>query len=286
MIFIDQHTHSQFSPDSRMDIDSAIKKIDEINLGYSHKTNGKSLSIGGIAFTDHLDLEAPRSNGKFNFNVAEQQREIELNRLKIESYNSQNQIKIYKGIEVGLQLCCIKDSLDFIHQYNFDVVIGSVHFIDGLDPFVGSYFLDKGYKSAFGRALEVIYQNIVAFKDFDILGHFDYVTRYSPYDVKDMKYKDFGDYLDPILKFLAENGKALEINTKSYSKHKNGHLQELDPNILKRFKELGGEFITLGSDAHSVERIGENFEKFATIAAECGFKKLTYFEKRKPHLIG
>ena len=116
-----------------------------------------------------------------------------------------------------------------------------------------------------------------------MIGHFDYVARYAPYEVRDVRYADFPDILDTLLRFMAQEGKALEINTKTYDMH-GDHLQVLDENILRRFKELGGEFVTLGSDSHSASRLTEKFEDFAHICRNCGFEKLTYFEDRRPVL--
>jgi histidinol-phosphatase (PHP family) len=80
---------------------------------------------------------------------------------------------------------------------------------------------------------------------------------------------------------LAQEGKAIEINTKTYRNHK-GYTPTLDTEILKRFRELGGECISLGSDSHEEWRLGENFERFAEVVKNCGFKRLVYFKERKP----
>lgn len=301
MFFYDTHIHSQFSPDSRLTIDEAVNIAKQQNLHYSQSLNRPNslpdlcnlshgqkgndsqsgrYAIRGVSFTDHLDLDAPRNNGRFLFDIKEQQKGI----LKLENEINDSTISLLKGIEVGLQPHSIQHSKEYISQHNFDIIIASLHFIDGKDPYIGGYFDDKNYHQAFSRALELIYQTCSQFENFDVVGHFDYVARYSPYDVYNITYSQFGDYLDPILKYLAQNGKALEVNTKTYSLHPNGHIQELDTAILKRFKEIGGELITLGSDAHSYSRIGDKFDYFWDIIHSCGFNYLTYFKNRKPIL--
>lgn len=263
--FVDTHNHSQFSPDSS----ATVLTLAE---------HARSLGAAGITITDHIDLDAPREKDKFLFSIAEQQAEIE----RVAKIMG-GDFKVLKGIELGLQPESVEHTRQFVQGYSFDQVVASVHFVDGLDPYLGTYYEDKDYHEAFGRMLEVIYQTARDFEDFDVIGHFDYVARYAPYEVKDIWYEDFPDHLDTLLKFLAREGKALEINTKTYAWH-GVHLQVLDLNILRRFRELGGEFVTLGSDSHDDKRVCENFEKYASILEDCGFEYLTYFENRKPVL--
>lgn len=116
------------------------------------------------------------------------------------------------------------------------------------------------------------------------MGHYDYVTRYAPYPECSILYKDFPDILDSMLRYLAENGKALEINTKTYQDFK-GRTPVLDKNILMRYRELGGEIISLGSDSHDADRVGFNFERAAALVSRCGFRYLAHFDKRKPVML-
>ncbi len=235
------------------------------------------LKLKGIAITDHYDIDAPNRESEFSFDPIEQQAEIE--RLSVELCNG-NQLEILKGIELGLQQCSLKKIKDFASNYKFDTIIASVHFIDGLDPYHQSYYEGKDYIKAYSRALETIVINATKYADFDILGHFDYITRYRDYPVREIRYQQFSDYLDPLLKFLAREGKALEVNTNTYRTRFNG-CPNLDINILKRFKELKGEAISLGSDAHECNRIAENFELYSNLIKSCGFKYLAYYKDRK-----
>ncbi len=287
MKFYDQHSHTVFSPDARttvLEVAEHIlkcrnKKVSE-NSAEGVLLKSDAGLVAGIAFTDHLDLEPPIHPLRFKFDISDQQAEIQ--RVQKIINEQGDKLSLFRGVEVGLQPHSIKLSKEYIEPYRFDVVIASLHFIDGLDPYRGTYFEDKDYKQAFSHAYEVMYKTVTAFEEFDILGHFDYVARYSPYTVQDIFYKDFPDELDALLKYLAENGKALEINTKTYALHPNRHIQILDTNILARFKEFGGELITLGSDAHTAQRIGEHFEYYWEVVKSVGFTHLAYFENRKP----
>lgn len=265
--FVDTHTHSQFSPDSKATVEDLLLQA-------------KKCGAAGVCITDHLDLDAPRDPGLFVFDIKTQQEEIKDKNLQIFPDGS---CKVLKGIEIGLTPENLAHSNDYVAGHSFDQIIASIHFVDGKDPYYGTYYQDKDFRRAYGRVLELAFRMAKEFRDFDIMGHFDFVARYAPYQVRDIRYKDFPDELDSLLKFLAQEGKALEINTKTYDWQRD-HLQVLDKDVLRRFKELGGEFVTLGSDSHSADRICDKFEIFAEICRECGFARLTYFENRKPVL--
>ncbi|PKO96129.1 MAG: histidinol phosphate phosphatase [Bacteroidetes bacterium HGW-Bacteroidetes-7] len=259
--YVDTHTHSSYSPDSRMSIAEAAE--------YAF-ANG----LAGITFTDHLDLKAPGDNLKFAFDPAEQQAEIY-------EVAKQSSIKLLTGIEIGLQPCNLVEIKDFLSTFSFDTIIASIHFVDGVDPYEGQYYEGKTEKEAYGRYLEIMAEMVVAYPDFDILGHYDYIARYAPYKTRTIHYRDFADILDTIFRSLIYNGKSLEINTNTY-RLRNGAIPVLDRDILLRYRELGGEIITLGSDAHSKERLGEEFENFRAVLKNMGYKYVVNYEKRKP----
>ncbi len=263
MILFDNHNHSNFSPDSHV-------AIEDIAVSATEK------GLKGVAITDHYDIDAPDRDSEFIFNPIAQQQEIDRVR-------AISPITILKGIEVGLQPNSLEKISNFTKQYSFDTVIASIHFVDGTDPYYGTFYVGKTAKEAFSRTLEVMYQTAVAYKDFDILGHYDYVVRYAPYpnEERNLTMKEYGEYFEPLLAFLAQNGKTMEVNTKTYMNH-NGHTPTLDLNILKRFRELGGEAISLGSDSHDIARQGDNFKTFLPLIKSCGFKYLVYYKERKP----
>ena len=270
MKFFDNHNHSTFSPDSTASVAELIAAAMEKGMG-------------GIAITDHYDIDAPSRDQEFFFDPAKQQAEIDRVTIEMAPQIQQTGFQVMKGIEVGLQPASMEKIKGFTSQYKFDTVIASIHFVDGTDPYMGTYYTDKDYRKAFINTLEVMYSTAQDYRDFDILGHYDYVARYSPYGpgCRDITMAEFGDWLEPILKFLAHEGKTMEINTKTYKNHK-GYVPLLDTAILKRFREFGGDALSLGSDAHNPGRIGDEFEKYACIAKECGFRYLVYFKERKP----
>lgn len=241
------------------------------------------LGLAGLAITDHYDIDAPSRDQEFLFDPAAQQAEIDKVVMALGRDIQNSGFQVMKGIEVGLQPASMEKIKNFTSAYNFDTVIASIHFVDGTDPYMGTYYGDKDYFTAYSHTLEIMYETAVAYRDFDILGHYDYVARYSPYPegCRDITLAKFGDWIEPILKFLAQEGKTFELNTKTYQNHK-GYIPQLDTAILRRFRELGGEALSLGSDSHNPNRIGDSFEKYAHIAKQCGFRYLVYFQERKP----
>lgn len=103
--------------------------------------------------------------------------------------------------------------------------------------------------------------------------------RKSIYEDKSLEYKDFADIIDEILKTIIAKGKALEINSQS----KGTGLDFLpSTQILLRYKELGGELLTFGSDTHTCERLGEKYSLIAEWLKANGFKNLFKYISHKP----
>ena len=96
-----------------------------------------------------------------------------------------------------------------------------------------------------------------------------------------VNFKKYADIIDEILRTLIEKGKGLELNTAGL---KYG-LPFAHPHadVLKRYRELGGEIITIGADGHRPEHIAYDFSKVRDILEDCGFKYYTEFKGRKPY---
>ena len=270
----DNHNHSQFSFDGgRTSVGKTV-----------NSAIGKGLA--GVCFTDHCDFFVPPMKAKYEEYVPEVF-DVEARNAEIDKVNAKcpQDFHVFKGIEIGVQKSERDKIAAHLEKYSFDEIIASVHYLDDTDPFWGGYYEGKTWRYAYGHYLETLYDEMVWLGDrFDIMGHYDYVTRYAPYPECSILYKDFPDILDSMLRYLAENGKALEINTKTYQDFK-GRTPVLDKNILMRYRELGGEIISLGSDSHDANRVGFNFERTAALVSRCGFRYLAHFDKRKPVML-
>lgn len=258
----DNHSHSGFSPDGRMTLDVLV-------------SSAAGAGLAGISVTDHYDIDCPGGTKAFSFDPAEQQAAIDALR---KEYSGR--LEIFKGIEVGMQPQAMEAAGRLVSSWDFDIVVASVHFIDGLDPYYGEYYLDRSRDEAYGRYFETMYECMKLCPDFDVLGHFDYIARYAPYKDYNVRYRDFPDHFDEILKFLAYNGKALEVNSNTY-RLRDGRCPELDLDVLRRYRELGGETVSLGSDAHDSFRVGENLEKYAALVRSAGIRYACRFRRRK-----
>lgn len=254
----DNHNHSQFSFDGgRTSVGKTV-----------NSAIGKGLA--GVCFTDHCDFFVPPMKAKYEEYVPEVF-DVEARNAEIDKVNAKcpRDFHVFKGIEIGVQKSERDKIAAHLEKYSFDEIIASVHYLDDTDPFWGGYYEGKTWRYAYGHYLETLYDEMVWLGDrFDIMGHYDYVTRYAPYPECSILYKDFPDILDSMLRYLAENGKALEINTKTYQDFK-GRTPVLDKNILMRYRELGGEIISLGSDSHDANRVGFNFERTAALVSRC-----------------
>ena len=267
MKLYDNHNHSQFSFDGGKTTVEASAKA------------GRANGLAGMCFTDHCDFFVPAMKAEFEhlvpeqFDIDAQQAEIDRVREMFPDF------RIFKGIEIGLEKLSREQNRKILEENEFDQVIASVHYLDDTDPFWGGYYKGKDWKTAYGHYLETIYEEMVWLGDFDIVGHYDYVARYAPYPECSIFYRDFPDIFDSILKYLAENGKALEINTKTYQDY-HGRTPVADRNVLLRFRELGGEAVSLGSDSHNPQRPGDKFPLFAEFVKSCGFTRLAHFHRR------
>ena len=270
----DNHTHSYFSADSRMSITDAVK------VAYQK-------GLRGIVLTDHLDYDAPEGVTEFTFEVPAQQEAIdrEVEFLGVNSADGPyGDFQLLKGVEIGLQEISMPKIRKVLSDNKFDTVIASLHLIDGHDPYFGDYYRPYDYRQAYGHYLEEFARLIRVMPDFDILGHYDYITRYPDYKETTIFYSEFGEALDSILTFIAGSGKTMEINTKTYQLYR-GRRPELDIAVLKRFRELGGEALSFGSDAHDITRLGDRFDWCREAALAAGFRYEVYYRDRKPVFI-
>ncbi len=261
MILSDFHTHSTFSTDGTQ----ALEEMAKTAVKYGLKT---------VCFTEHNDFDYP--DGEFLLDTAAYRNELFRVREELSG-----EIEILFGVELGLMKHLGERLRKYVGEWDFDFVIGSTHLIDGKDPYFPEYFAELGQKNGVLRYFESILENIGAFSDFDVCGHLDYAVRYSP----EKKYEplDYREIIDEILHKIVAWGKGIEINSAGLRKglsHANPH-----PFVLKRFRELGGEIITVGSDAHNAADIAADFDAAESFLKDAGFEFYTVFRGRKPQFV-
>lgn len=272
MIQADMHMHTWFSTDSeacpRDMADEAVRK-----------------GLKTICFTDHFDKDDLEwgEEGIFDMDAYF----VEMQKLQ-EEYAGKLNIRI--GIELGLRTYLKDYYEELTKKYPFDFVIGSVHNVpykkdaEGnilyTDPAAEKLFTDRTDKKAYRLMMETTLENVRTSECFQTLGHLDYVVRYGKSREKEYSYTDYADIIDEILKLLIEKEKGLEVNSAGL---KYGlPFAHPHPDVLKRYRELGGEIITIGADAHKPEHIAYDFAKAEEILKSCGFKYYTEFFEQKP----
>lgn len=263
MIKADTHLHTSFSGDCDEDMENVIR-------------SGISRGLDILCFTEHMDKDYP-VEGLFDLDCDSYRERY----LEMRDRYADN-ITLLWGVELGLLPWLADWCSSYVNQYPFDFIIGSVHNPGNVDPYYPEYFEGRSEEEAYTEYFTESLACLEAFSDIDALGHMDYVVRYGPNKNKEYSYKKYSEYIDPILKFIIEKGIALEVNSKGYAKG----LGEPNPcrDIIKRYKEMGGELITIGSDAHLAANVAEDFDRTQQLILDCGFRYYAVFTGRTPKL--
>ena len=264
----DVHMHCRFSGDSDADPEEMIRSAMEKGLN-------------GICFTDHNDYDYPQVPDEVSEFLIEPADYIPYIYGLREKYAPLLSIRC--GIEIGLQPHVVQKNRQ-LSSAPFDFIIGSVHVVNGADPYYpDTYFGIMEEKQAIRNYFEENLHNIRLFDDFDVLGHLGYVVRYAPHRDDGYHAADYADVIDEILKYLIENGKGLECNSSGL---RQGLRDPIPcPDILKRYLQLGGEIITTGSDAHNPFDIGADFAAVRELLLSCGFRYYAVYTERKPEFF-
>lgn len=254
---IDYHMHTFFSHDSKGQPEEYIKEA--INLG-----------LDEICFTDHNDYIA---GGKWILDV-----ESYFKYLLPLKEKYQDQITIKIGIEVGLDMLSYDVTKTLVASYPFDFVIGSIHTINLIDIAHNEYYEHKTKDEVHELYFKTMLECVKQCDYFDVLGHLDYVRRNGPFVDKSIDYAKYQELIDEIYKLLIAKGKGIEINLSGYRV-----FDESLPNYdqVKRYYDLGGRIITIGTDSHQKEYVGKHLDKALKMCEAIGFKDITTFTKRE-----
>lgn len=255
----DYHVHTRFSFDSEETI-GAIRKM------------AAARGLDEVCITDHFTVNPKdKSFGLYPYREAYEE-------YLRDSAGEGPAVRF--GLEIG-EGQYRRDTLDdFLAQADYDFIIGSVHNIG--DITIRQTIRERGVDYAF----DAYYDEVLGLAeegDYDVLGHLDLVNRYAWDEQGIYRLGDYTDKIEAVLKAVIRRGRGIEINTSSLSKN----CRQFMPNpwIAARYRALGGEIITLGSDAHSAGRVGDGLPEAAALLRDCGFKALAAFEKRRPRLM-
>lgn len=262
----DSHIHSDNSPDGHHAVIYLCEKAIEAR-------------IMGFAVTDHLECDG-NDRGAMEQGIRQSAFEVERAR---SSFGTA--IKLQKGIELGQPHRHPEIAQAMLDGIEFDFVLGSSHTLeDGTDFYLMDYTNPDVVVS---DILDRYYDNLlrlVKWNRFDALAHLRYPERYIWGDQRiPVDIESYMERIEVILRLLIQNGKALEINTACLRKG----MGECDPGvrILQLYRELGGELITLGSDAHLAQHMAFGFDDVMDLLLTLGYRYFAFYSRRQPVML-
>ncbi len=263
----DYHVHSTASCDGR------VRATDYI---------GKAIALGlrELGFAEHADFD-PRDPSSHYFN--EECYRVELAAARAVAGDC---LAIRAALEVNYQRTLDAEIRRFLTDKELDYCLGSVHLLEdeagwcnvsepGGTP---AYFGAREKRVAYGQYWTEL-RAATASGLFDLLGHFDLIKRYAIAAYGPFQPEEFADEIRDILRLAVEKGVGLEINASGWRQPP----QEPYPGltILRWYRELGGEILTLGSDVHWLLHLSYGLPQAAEVARAAGFRAVALFEKKQ-----
>lgn len=254
----DFHMHSKVSFDGRA---TAL----EMALA------ARDAGLKEICFTDHIDLDPLAKEQIMIFDTDEYNAAYD--GLEVPG------LKIRRGLEFGL----LPDNQEMfrkdLQRRHFDFVLGSIHFVEDVDPYFPPYWEGKTMEQAELRYFEEILTCVQKHEAYDVLGHLTYLSKTVSNPTKrPVRYEPYRELVDEILRTLVQKGKGMEVNTSGMDAC---GVYLPSEEYLRRFKELGGEIVTVGSDAHDCSRVGQYCRQAEELVRSI-FGYVCTFEDRKP----
>lgn len=268
MLPADYHFHDHFSPDSSADF------VDYLEMA-------KKRGISELCLTNHAEFD-PYCDHQWTIDLEENYEEFQY------WQGREKSLSLRFGYELGIPDNAedIADAFRRIPELPYDYVLASVHNYQGKSVFSSEWYEGRSYPEAVEAYLAVILDRLKAIGSdaFDAVGHIDCSCKAFPgstgsEDLR-VRYAYFADTFDSFARYLIENGKTMEINTSAWK-----HLGSLEPHgldYLRRFRELGAEFLAFGSDAHRADFLGYRFDEAAELAKAAGFRYYASYRGRKP----
>lgn len=265
----DCHIHSINSHDGRETIDDICKHAIKIGLS-------------GIAISDHT-LPPP-----YGCEVYENiKKSINETRECAEKYK--DMLTVITAFELDDRT--VPDGNKPFYELKPDFVLGSVH----STMIFERHFSHTPYKNLFQQSDiipdEIIEEFLVLYyksleekldEDIDSVAHITYPFRYlNGVSSRNYKTENYAHLMEPILKKIIDTNRCLELNTSGKAKSWNEFMP--DEFILRRYYEMGGRDVTLGSDAHKCENLAVAFRDAKDLLKSIGITHACYYLKRKKY---
>lgn len=262
----DQHLHSNYSFDSKENLEKYYKLASELGCSY-------------FVTTEHIEFDSVFNRKDWTVDFDSMKKD--LNNFSKKYPN----VKPLLGVELGYRKDKLKEMNNLIASQPFDVINMSIHDNGKHDYYMKKDFIELGVD----KMLDIYFNNAIdgvkTFKDYDVLSHIDYgfKTAYTVNNTLDIK--NYKHYLVEIFNEVVKNNKVLEINYKVQKTiNDDNHLLDL----LHIYKECGGTKLSLSSDAHFLEQLVDYYkeqEHYFNLIKQAGFKELYYFINRKEYKI-
>ena len=268
-MYCDVHIHTEASSDSKTTIEDQLDRAVKLGMKY-------------VCITDHQDYDYPQWHSTYQLNEnGDVDAYVEKLLETREAYKGR--IEMLLGIEFGLQPHLAAKHNKVYADYPFDMVIGSTHIFEGRDTEDQTLYEGRSKEASIRAYFETELENMTVTDGYDTVGHLDYVLRDIPGKNEGFTYAQYADLIDAMLLTAIRKNKAVELNTKSLVVG----MRDSSPGreVFKRYRELGGELVTLGSDAHFPERIGACFDIAGDLLKDAGFTYYCVFKNHQPEFL-
>lgn len=260
MYAIDYHLHSRHSFDGQ----ETVADICRAAIARGRQE---------IAITDHLDIFSDRPF-EATLDVSACFAEIEAARAEFEG-----RLVIKTGVELGQPQANRADAARFFAMYSPDFVIGSVHNMENdVDLYDYDWSKEDEFK-VYGHYLDWL-MDLAENDDFDVMGHLTYPLRYV-FEARGVPFplERYRDRFAEIFGVLVRRGKGIECNTSGFNQKIGESLPPLE--LLRLFRDCGGEIVTVGSDAHRLEHVSATVPLGEELLRQAGFRYIATFTRRQ-----
>lgn len=271
-MFADYHVHTEFSGDSAYSMEQVVQ-------------DAVAMKMDAICFTDHVDygIKDDWESGKpFRYRGEEVLANVDYPvyaaRIRKLQQLYGRRIEIRMGMEFGIQTHTIPRYEALFQRYPFDFIILSIHQVQDKEFWTQDFQKGKSQEEYNRRYYEEMLEVVKRYQNYSVLGHMDLIVRYDKNGT--YPFENVEPVISEILKIVIENGKGIELNT---SFHRYG-LKDTTPSvdILKRYRALGGEIITIGSDSHSPKHLGTYIAEARQLLKGLGFRYFCTYDKMQP----
>lgn len=268
----DYHVHTEFSDDSTYPLEQVVK--DAIVLG-----------LDELCLTDHVDYGIKAdwdSGGEIRYRNGEPLANVDYPRYLAEIERVRRlyggQITVKTGLEFGVQVHTIPQFEALFRRYPFDFILLSIHQVEDKEFWTQEFQAGRSQREYHERYYEEMLRVIQSYKDYSVLGHTDLIKRYDRAGV--YPFEKVRPMIAEILRTVISDGKGIEVNTSS---HRYG-LSDSMPSaeLLRLYRDLGGEIVTIGSDSHRPEHLGTWLQDAKNQLRALGFQYFCTFQKMRP----